>query len=120
MVAGFTRSAGSDLSRARLTAALVFSRYAPMSNGCGWRAPARVAVPDMRRIYRYAAGARKRFLKMEVSETISCPFCGESFELSIDTSVPDQSFVTDCEVCCRPFTVSVQAEPGEIISINVS
>ena len=58
-------------------------------------------------------------LFMEVSETISCPFCGESFELAIDTSVGSQRFVTDCEVCCRLFTVSVEAEPGEVISIGI-
>lgn len=57
--------------------------------------------------------------KMEVSETISCPFCGESFELAIDTSAGNQSFVTDCEVCCRPFKVSVECEPGEVLSIAV-
>ena len=56
---------------------------------------------------------------MEVSESISCPFCGQSFEISIDTSIPSQRFVTDCEICCRPFTVSAEAEPGEILSIQV-
>jgi hypothetical protein len=58
-------------------------------------------------------------LTMEVTEPISCPYCGQSFDLSIDTSVPSQQFVTDCEVCCRPFTVSVEAEPGEILSLSV-
>jgi hypothetical protein len=57
--------------------------------------------------------------KMEVSETISCPFCGQSFELQIDTSIPSQRFVTDCEVCCRPFTVSAECEPGEVLSLSV-
>jgi len=56
---------------------------------------------------------------MEVTEPISCPYCGQSFEIAIDTSVPSQQFVTDCEVCCRPFTVSVEAEPGEILSLSV-
>ena len=32
IVAGFTRSVGSDLSNARFTAALVRSKYAPISN----------------------------------------------------------------------------------------
>jgi hypothetical protein len=56
---------------------------------------------------------------MEVSEPISCPFCGESFDLTIDTSVSAQRFVTDCEICCRPFTVHVEAEPGTILSLSV-
>lgn len=56
---------------------------------------------------------------VEVSETISCPYCGASFEVAIDTSAGAQSFVTDCEVCCRPATVSVECEPGEVLSISV-
>ena len=57
---------------------------------------------------------------MEIPESISCPFCGQSFELVIDTSVPSQRFTTDCEVCCRPFEVTVESEPGEILSLDVS
>jgi transcription elongation factor Elf1 len=56
---------------------------------------------------------------MEVSETISCPFCGQSFEIVVDTSIASQRFTTDCEVCCRPFEVSVECEPGQVVSINI-
>ncbi len=56
---------------------------------------------------------------MQVSETVACPYCGQSFELSIDTSVPSQCFTTDCEICCRPFEVVVECEPGEILSLDV-
>ena len=56
---------------------------------------------------------------MEVTEPIICPYCGQSFEISIDTSVPSQSFTTDCEICCRPFTVTAESEPGEILSLSV-
>lgn len=55
---------------------------------------------------------------MEVSENIVCPFCGQSFEIVVDTTVPSQRFTTDCEVCCRPFEVFVQCEPGEVLSIQ--
>jgi transcription elongation factor Elf1 len=57
---------------------------------------------------------------MEVPETIQCPFCGQKFDLVIDTSLTTQRFTTDCEVCCRPFEVSAECEPGEILSIEVS
>jgi hypothetical protein len=56
---------------------------------------------------------------MEVSETISCPYCGQSFEIVVDTSIASQRFTTDCEVCCRPFEVSVECEPGEVMSIQI-
>jgi transposase-like protein len=55
---------------------------------------------------------------MEVSGTITCPFCGQSFELVVDTSAGSQRFTTDCEVCCRPFEVTAECEPGEILSLD--
>ncbi|MDB6018860.1 MAG: hypothetical protein JWR19_3349 [Pedosphaera sp.] len=56
---------------------------------------------------------------MQITESITCPFCGQSFELVIDTSVPSQCFTTDCEICCRPFEVVAESEPGEILSLDV-
>lgn len=46
---------------------------------------------------------------------ISCPYCGESIELVIDTSVGEQEYIEDCEVCCRPITLLIQTDQsGEI------
>ena len=56
---------------------------------------------------------------MEISEPIQCPFCGQRFDLVIDTSVPFQRFTTDCEICCRPFEVIAECEPGEVLSLEV-
>ena len=58
--------------------------------------------------------------RMEVSGRIQCPFCGQVFELVVDTSVPSQRFTTDCEVCCRPFDVVAECEPGEIPGLDVA
>ena len=55
---------------------------------------------------------------MQVSESIQCPFCGQAFELVIDTSVASQRFTTDCEICCRPFEVRAECEPGEVLSVE--
>jgi hypothetical protein len=57
---------------------------------------------------------------MEASEPVQCPYCGQSFDLAIDTNIPAQEFTTDCEVCCRPFSVAVECEPGEVLSVSVS
>jgi len=56
---------------------------------------------------------------VEVTESIQCPFCGQTFELAIDTSIATQQFTTDCEVCCRPFEVFAECEPGEVVSIEI-
>jgi transposase-like protein len=56
---------------------------------------------------------------VEVTGKVQCPFCGQAFEVVVDTSVPQQRFTTDCEVCCRPFEVIAECEPGEIFSLDV-
>jgi hypothetical protein len=56
---------------------------------------------------------------VEVSEAITCPYCGQKFDLVIDTSVQTQRFTTDCEVCCRPFQVVAECEPGEVLSLEI-
>jgi len=57
---------------------------------------------------------------MEVGATLQCPFCGQRVGLVIDTSVPSQRFTTDCEVCCRPFEVIVECEPGAILTLRLA
>jgi len=56
---------------------------------------------------------------METSATVTCPFCGQRFQLVVDTTLPEQTFTTDCEICCRPFDVFVECEPGQILNLEV-
>ena len=39
---------------------------------------------------------------------ITCPFCGEPFAVALDETEGRQSLITDCEVCCRPMTVTAK------------
>lgn len=55
---------------------------------------------------------------MEISESLACPFCGQRNEINVDTSLSKQRFITDCEVCCRPFEVIVECEAGEILNLE--
>ncbi len=56
---------------------------------------------------------------MEINERVQCPFCGQIFELVVDTITPIQRFTTDCEVCCRPLEVLATCEPGEVLNLEV-
>ena len=56
---------------------------------------------------------------VETVETIRCPFCGQAFETTVDTSLTFQRFTIDCEVCCRPMEISVECAPGEVLSLEV-
>jgi hypothetical protein len=56
---------------------------------------------------------------MEEFTDIQCPFCGQTFEVVIDTSLASQRFTTDCEVCCRPLEVVAECKTGEILNVEV-
>jgi len=44
-----------------------------------------------------------------------CPYCGEQIQLLIDCSVENQSYIEDCQVCCRPINITVfVSHQGEI------
>jgi hypothetical protein len=42
--------------------------------------------------------------------TIDCPYCGEPIEILVDASIPSQQYIEDCQVCCRPITLSVEVD----------
>lgn len=46
-----------------------------------------------------------------------CPYCGESIELIIDTSIQSQEYIEDCQVCCRPITVSAEVDQDGIVNL---
>jgi hypothetical protein len=48
----------------------------------------------------------------------TCPFCFETFAITIDTSQGDHSMIEDCTVCCRPIEFNVRCEPGEVIEVT--
>jgi hypothetical protein len=52
-------------------------------------------------------------------EEVTCPYCGENFTISVDTSQGNQSTIEDCTVCCRPISFRIEAEPGEVLSVEI-
>jgi Cysteine-rich CPXCG len=54
-----------------------------------------------------------------IETEITCPHCGESFPLQVDTSQPEQSLVEDCTVCCQPINLIVRSEPGEVVDVVI-
>lgn len=45
---------------------------------------------------------------------IHCPYCGESIEIAVDGSIDRQTYIEDCQVCCRPIMLTASKdEDGE-------
>ena len=40
---------------------------------------------------------------------LTCPVCNAAISVLVDGSAGDQSYIEDCEVCCRPIVVTVDA-----------
>jgi transcription elongation factor Elf1 len=57
---------------------------------------------------------------MTDSLPIECPHCGESFTVAFDAGEGNSEFVVDCEICCRPMTVTVRLRDGEIETLDVA
>ena len=35
-----------------------------------------------------------------------CPYCWEEISMILDMSISQQTYIEDCEVCCRPIIVN--------------
>ena len=55
-----------------------------------------------------------------VEVEIECPYCGESFPTSVDTSQGSASTIEDCTVCCRPIALEFECEAGEVLSVGTA
>ena len=51
-------------------------------------------------------------------EAISCPYCGETISVLVDDSLPEQSYVEDCQVCCRPIVLDVSVDAAGDIAVQ--
>jgi hypothetical protein len=52
--------------------------------------------------------------------TVVCPHCGEPVEIALDPgSGAEQEYVEDCEICCRPWRVTVRYAPDGSADVMV-
>lgn len=58
---------------------------------------------------------------MDPSESaqVDCPYCGELLEITVDTSVSQQDYIEDCQVCCKPIQFRIRVSADGQPSIDV-
>lgn len=58
----------------------------------------------------------------QISEhMLGCPCCGEPISVLVDDSLPEQQYVEDCQVCCRPIVLDVSVDSeGDIVVLAKS
>ncbi|MDO9275857.1 MAG: CPXCG motif-containing cysteine-rich protein, partial [Lutibacter sp.] len=43
----------------------------------------------------------------------------EEISMLFDTSVRNQTYIEDCEICCNPIEINPIFENGELIALNI-
>jgi hypothetical protein len=56
---------------------------------------------------------------VETGASVPCPYCGEINEIALDPgSGTHQEYVEDCQVCCRPWRVTVYYQPDGTAEVS--
>jgi len=56
----------------------------------------------------------------ETEALVQCPYCGEPVEIGLDPAGgASQEYVEDCQVCCRPWRVSVHYDAEGQASVTL-
>jgi len=55
-----------------------------------------------------------------IEHFFQCPYCWETISMLVDTSVRQQTYIEDCEVCCNPIELQVYCENDELQSFRAS
>lgn len=51
---------------------------------------------------------------MEIEHFFTCPYCWQEISFVLDLSAGEQSYVEDCEVCCRPIEIRYSVDEDEL------
>lgn len=50
---------------------------------------------------------------------ISCPYCGERFDTTVDISAGSQEYIEDCQICCQPIAFRTTVDhDGNLLSVE--
>lgn len=48
----------------------------------------------------------------------TCPYCFTEVSVLVDTSVPQQEYIEDCERCCNPIEFQIISQNDEIVNFE--
>lgn len=50
-------------------------------------------------------------------QRLVCPYCGEIISVLVDTSVEVQTYIEDCQVCCRPMVLTIEIDDDGTVEV---
>lgn len=57
---------------------------------------------------------------MEIERFFSCPHCRSWISMLLDLSRGGQTYLEDCEVCCRPILIAYETQDGELSAFSAA
>jgi transcription elongation factor Elf1 len=54
----------------------------------------------------------------EIEHFFTCPYCWQQISVLLDTSVRQQHYVEDCEVCCNPIELIFRFSDGALVTFH--
>lgn len=51
---------------------------------------------------------------MEIEHFFTCPYCWQEISFILDLSAGQQTYVEDCEVCCRPISIHYDSNGNQL------
>ena len=55
---------------------------------------------------------------MEEEYYFQCPYCWQTISMLLDVSLPEQTYIEDCEVCCNPIEIHYVVEDGSVAAFE--
>ncbi|MEO0336970.1 MAG: CPXCG motif-containing cysteine-rich protein [Pseudomonadota bacterium] len=55
-----------------------------------------------------------------IEHFFTCPYCWQNISMVLEPSEDIQSYIEDCEVCCRPIQLRFAGDPetGELVDFS--
>ncbi|MFD2552384.1 CPXCG motif-containing cysteine-rich protein [Bizionia sediminis] len=50
--------------------------------------------------------------------TFQCPYCWETVSMLLDSSISEQQYIEDCEVCCNPIEITVHFDDQVLVGFQ--
>ncbi|MDU8885711.1 CPXCG motif-containing cysteine-rich protein [Yeosuana sp. MJ-SS3] len=54
-----------------------------------------------------------------IEHFFTCPYCWQNISMLLDSSIRQQSFIEDCEICCNPIELLIEFTNKELSSFEV-
>ena len=55
---------------------------------------------------------------MEIEHFFTCPYCWQEISFVLDLTIDGQTYIEDCEVCCRPIQIRYSSDGDELMDFS--